>query len=194
MDSRREDQSGLEHSSFVLLLIFITFLIYIILTTIKISVEMQKNVCLHVISVDKDIKKNEWQMNQIELIRKALSGDHNIQQSTSKQRSFDVAEGPGFKSTIVQRKYDATLMDTDTYQGTEAQEEVERSPGFYLKSKFATKIGSVYFRLTFIQKFSRWFVLWYRSNSQIMGSTAVDMTIKDTYMKVVKKIRNTFLQ
>lgn len=103
MGSTREDQSGIEHLSFVLNLIFITFLIFLMLFTSKTAIDIQdkvNNICLQKISVDKELHKNEWQMNQIELIRKALSSDPNLQQSTSKTRSYDIPEGPGFKTLL----------------------------------------------------------------------------------------------
>lgn len=76
-------------------------------------------------------------------------------------------------------------MDAETYHGSDTgSEEIERTPGFYLNSKFTQKIGSIYFRLLFIQKYSQWFCLWYRSNSQMSGSTTGDLAVKDTYMRV----------
>lgn len=185
MASKREDQSGLEHWNIVLFLIFFTFLIFIMLTCMKISINIldnnEKN-CLQKISVDTEIQKNEWQLNQIELIRKALASDPTFQQSTSNVRSYDIPEGPGIRNPIVQRKYDASLMDNE---GSDmVTEEIERTPSFYTKSKFATKIGSVFFRLLFYRNYSQWYCLWYRSNSQMSGNTVGDTAVKDTYMRV----------
>lgn len=183
-----EDTSGLQNFVIVFNLIVITFQIYFMLATTKASVDILtdvRNICLQKLSVDSEKQKKEWQMNQIELIRKALSSDSNLQTSTANFKSYDIPEGPSYKNPIVQRKYDATLMDDEGYQGIDTKtEEIERTPNFYTKSKFATKIGSIYFRLLFVQKFSRWFVMWFRSNSQMAGGSAVDLAVRDTYMRV----------
>lgn len=183
-----EDQSGLRHFGFVFTLIFITFQLFFIFITNKSSVDILydvRNICMQKISVDSEISKKEWQLNQIELIRKALATDPNLHPSTSKTRSYDVAEGPGFKSSIVQKKYDPALMDNEAFQGTElGSDEIDRTPAFYMNSKYAVRIGSLFFRLSFIQRFSRWFIMWYRSNSQLSPGLAGDSAVRDTYMKV----------
>ncbi len=103
-----------------------------------------------------------------------------VYHTMSRAMSADVAEGPSFKTSIIQRRYAPALID----MAETPQTDIERTPEFFLQSKYSHRIGSVLFRLIFLTKYSRWFLAWYRGNGQ-MAASSKETGIRDTFMKVL---------